>query len=69
MKNKEKTVSEWLQYAKEQGYEWADAAIENCENHNLKPVIPGLKYAIIIAFDWASSPESWKYWSDIYDIL
>ena len=58
-----KTVLEWFNEAKKQGYEWADAAIENNENHEY--YANSLSEALETAFVWADSPEKREYWFKI----
>ena len=58
-----KTILEWLNEAKKQGYEWADAAIKN--NKNPKAYTNSLSEALETAFVWADSPEKRKYWFKI----
>lgn len=62
-----KTVIEWLEWAEEQGYPWADAAMTNCDldietisrNH------PTLVSALCDAFTWDESPEGYEFWCKI----
>ena len=62
-----KTVLEWFNEAKKQGYEWADAAIENNENHEY--YANSLSEALETAFVWADSPEERQYWFEIVQDL
>ena len=61
-----KTILEWLNEAKQQGYEWADAAIRNYDP-NFVPIneANSLIHAIGNAFSWGSSPEKYEYWEKI----
>lgn len=65
MKNESKTVIEWLNEAKEQGHEWADAAIENS---SVEPDArrTSLSAAIHCAFIWDGTKEGTAYWRDIF---
>ena len=45
-----KTVLEWFNEAKNQGYKWADAAIRN--SNNLNGENPDLATALAAAFVW-----------------
>ena len=67
MKNTTKTILEWLQQAKADGYEWADAAIENCKNG--KKDAQTLRAAIMYAFTWDETPQGAEYWHKIYKSL
>ena len=67
MKNTEKTIIEWLNEAKEDGYEWADAAIENCTNPFLDS--GSMHRALLNAFSWSETKQGGPYWRNIYDIL
>ena len=62
-----KTVLEWFNEAKNQGYKWADAAIRNSDNLNGEN--PDLATALAAAFVWRDSPESDAYWRNIYHKL
>jgi glycine betaine/choline ABC-type transport system substrate-binding protein len=66
MKNATKTILEWLQQAKADGYEWADAAIENAitELSDLEEI--SLSEALAGAFEWESSEQGHEYWEKIY---
>jgi len=66
MKNATKTILEWLQQAKADGYEWADAAIENAitELSDLEEI--SLSEALAGAFEWGSSEQGHEYWKKIY---
>ena len=62
-----KTVLEWFNEAKKQGYEWADAAIEN--NENSECYANSLSESLEAAFVWADSPEERQYWFEIVQDL
>ena len=62
-----KTVLEWLKYAKLNGYEWADAAIEN--NDNPEVYTSSLSKALESAFVWTDSPEKREYWFEVVQDL
>lgn len=80
MDNTEKTVIEWLNEAKEQGYEWAQTAIDLVNNgieaadygryDNLDPneLAHSLSKAVN-SFYWRSTPQKFEYWDDIYEEL
>lgn len=71
MKN-EKTVIEWLNEAKEQGYEWADAAIENCKTYShFKGNSPAesLSKSLSQSCVWVDTPEKHSFWQAIHDDL
>ena len=70
---KVKTVLDWLNEAKEQGYEWADAAIYNVNNGrtcagekcNPSKVCSSLRNALD-AFDWGESSQTFSFWEKVY---
>jgi len=66
MKNTTKTILEWLEQAKADGYEWADEAIENAitELSGLEEI--SLSEALAGAFEWESSKQGHEYWEKIY---
>ena len=61
-----KTILEWLEEAKEQGYEWADAAIRNY-NPDFTTIkeSENLTRAVSNAFFWRDSPEGHAYWEGV----
>lgn len=68
MENTEKTIIEWLQYAKARNYSWADAAITNAQKStdtDLQKNYPSLFLALAHAFDWTFSREGGIYWYKI----
>jgi len=69
----EKTTMEWLYWAKEQGFEWADAAIENAKRevgeHYKGGFWPSLDDALCVAFIWGNSPQGHEHWEKISDSL
>ena len=68
-----KTILEWLNEAKEQGYEWAEAAIRNynCQwtGSSPKNKVNSLVRALEVAFSWSDSPEKEVVWRGVYDSL
>jgi transcriptional regulatory protein LevR len=68
-KEQRRSVKEWLEEAKANGYDWADKAIRNMNNdfrHN-KEHITGdkLSSALLTAFLFCETPEGDIYWQDI----
>lgn len=64
------TVEQWFLQAKQEGYHWADAAIQNSRNNSPSSVYRGsLSDALHGGFTWHSSPEGDKFWRDIYENL
>lgn len=65
-----RTIKQWLEKAKEQGYDWADAAIRNYyPDYSDDNTSDTLCYALLMAFDWEYSPEGDAFWSEIYEDL
>ena len=80
MDKTEKTVIEWLNEAKEQGYEWAQTAIDlvnngvetsaNLSKDNLSPLelVQSLSTAVN-SFYWKVTPQGHDFWDKIYNEL
>lgn len=65
-----KTIFEWLNEAKEQGYEWADAAIRNYDpKFTTRKERESLKEALYGAFSWEGSPEKKEFWHGVSESL
>ena len=65
-----RTILEWLYEAKEQGYEWADAAIRNYDpNFFKKKNVLSLSDALLHAFNWDAVPEKNGYWESVFDSI
>jgi len=65
-----KTILEWLNEAKEQGYEWADAAIRNYDpKFTTRKERESLKEALYGAFNWWESPEKKEFWHGVSESL
>lgn len=64
-----KTILEWLNEAKEQGYEWADAAIRNYDPKFSNLSYNSLYEALAGAFIWRASPEGHTYWEGVSESL
>ena len=62
-----KTVMEWLEQAKAEGYPWADAAIANCDTDvfTLNRPHSSLSTALCAAFAWDESSEGYEFWREI----
>lgn len=68
------TIIEHLASAKAQGYEWADAAINNALNddenpENADPVFDTLQNALYCAFFWNETEQGYCFWKDVHDKL
>jgi len=70
-----KTVLEWLEQAKKDGYPWADAAINNAKS--CVSAIPNIKSApcdtiafklseAVGSFYWKVTSEGHDFWDEIY---
>ena len=66
-----KTVIEWLEQANAQGFEWANAAIENTheDGHTASLTRYSLSEALSTGFRWRNSAQGIGYWIDIHDML
>ena len=65
-----KTILEWLEEAKQQGCDWADAAIRNYNpNYEIIKETKTLPAGLAKAFSWRKSPEDYPYWNRVYEIL
>lgn len=72
-----KTIKQWFEQAKEQGYEWADSALQYAEDYynaeyydNPEDVMAdSLKNAIDSGFCWEDTEEGEDYWFDIWKTL
>lgn len=65
-----KPILDWLNEAKEQGYEWADAAIRNYDP-KFMPIrkTNSLIASLENAFVWEGSPEGHDYWRNVIESL
>lgn len=65
-----RTILEWLNEAKQQGYEWADAAIRNYNPDFFgKENVLSLSDALLHAFNWEATPEKDTYWDSVFDSI
>ena len=66
-----KTIKQWFEQAKEQGYEWADSALDYAQNNAdlEKLMTDSLKNAIDSGFCWEDTEEGEDYWFDIWKTL
>ena len=65
-----KTILEWLNEAKEQGYERADAAIRNYDpKFTTRKERESIKEALYGAFYWERSPEKKEFWHGVSESL
>lgn len=68
-----KTIKQWFEEAKEQGYEWADAALQYTENHAKKfpeeLVADSLQDAVAEGFIWDKTDEKQDYWFEVFKTL
>ena len=63
-------IIDWLNEAKEQGYEWADAAIRNYDpTFTNRKERESLKEALYGAFSWERSPEKKEFWHGVSESL
>jgi|LakMenEpi03Aug12_release.lakeMendotaPanAssembly.Ray.scaffolds.fasta_scaffold195806_6 hypothetical protein len=64
------TITEWFEKAKEEGYEWADKAIEYrkqelCNQKDTNDEPQKLSEAVFSGFIWGRTKEGQQYWVDI----
>lgn len=62
------TVLQWLEQAKADGHEWADAAIQNTLNDDPftgNSECNSLSSALVKGFFWGLTKQGAKYWSEI----
>lgn len=65
-----RTILEWLNEAKQQGHEWADAAIRNYDpDFFRKENVLSLSDALLHAFNWKTTPEKDTYWESVFDSI
>lgn len=65
-----RTILEWLEEAKQQGYDWVDAAIRNYDpNFFKKKNVLSLSDALLHAFNWDAVPEKNGYWESVFDSI
>ena len=72
-----KTIKQWFEQAKEQGYEWADSALQYAEDYynpedydNPEDVMAdSLLDAVAYGFFWYDTEEGEDYWFDIWKTL
>ena len=68
-----KTIKQWFEEAKGQGYEWAEAALQYTENHAKKfpeeLVADSLQDAVADGFIWDKTDEKQDYWFEVYKTL
>ena len=68
-----KTIKQWFEEAKEQGYEWAEAALKYTKNHAKEfpeeLVADSLQDAVSDGFIWDKTDEKQDYWFEVYKTL
>ena len=68
-----KPILEWLNEAKEQGYDWAEAAINNYIRQwaysSPKNKVNSLVSSLEVAFVWSDSPEKEEFWHGVSESL
>lgn len=60
------TVEYWLNKAKEEGKEWADAALENAKEQETLDYRATSYRSAINRIVWARTPQLHEFWSKIY---
>lgn len=65
-----KPILEWFRQAKADGYEWADAAIENAINHGIGHIEEtSISEALLNGFAWHDTQQGFKHWNYIHENL
>jgi len=65
-----KPIKKWLEEAKKQGHDWADAAIRNYDpDFSTVKEMESLRGALAGAFAWNRSPEGKDFWHDVHETL
>lgn len=63
-------ISEHFQKAKEDGYPWAQGALDNFTAAKTTDwEVPSLVLAITFAFTWTSTVEGYDYWNKVWESL
>ncbi len=63
-------ISEYFEQALQDGYPWAQAALDNFKTSmTLDWEVSGLAHAITCAFTWSSAPEGYDYWNKVWENL
>ena len=63
-----KTILEWLEQAKKEGYEWADAAIANEQDQSIAvnfEMADSYSDAIVMGFSWNQTPQGVDFWLSV----
>lgn len=60
-------IKQWFELAKEHGYEWADAAIENCKCPDVSAST--LRAAVMLGFQWERTKQGHEFWAKIHRSL
>lgn len=66
MKQKEKTIKEWLNTLKEP---YKSKALRQTNSYTSKETTNCISSALYKAFDWNDSQEGWEYWKDLASSL
>ena len=66
MKQKEKTIKEWLNTLKEP---YKSKALRQTNSYTSKETTNCISNALYKAFDWSDSQEGWEYWKDLASSL
>ena len=64
------TIEQWFLQAKQDGHQWADAAVQNSGDYFPARVSrKKLSVALHAGFHWYKSTEGDTFWRDIYEAL
>lgn len=70
---KQKTILEWLEQAKNEGYEWADAAIKYMGEANTRNCQPNTRESslsdAVDSVRWDETSEGFNFWESIWATL
>lgn len=63
------TVEYWPNKAKEEGLEWADAALENAKEQEVLDCYATSSRRALNFILWSSTPQGYKFWREIHTNL
>jgi len=65
-----KTATEWLNEARENGADWVDEAVENIallpDHPHRRDFYQNLSFLLFCEFVWRKTPQGREYWTEIH---